>query len=56
MTHGFGEVPELDHLFRQVGSPTSRLLDNGDIADEYVGMPRMGNIPVSVRPSMKSPT
>lgn len=50
MAHGFGDGPEWDDHFREIGSPTGRLLDNSDIADRYVGMPRISNIPVSVRP------
>jgi anaerobic selenocysteine-containing dehydrogenase len=49
MTHGFGGAPERDEEFRVIGSPTSRLLDNWDFVDPYVGMPRMGNVPVAVR-------
>lgn len=48
MAHGFGDVPETDGQYRAIGSPTGRLLDNWDVADRYVGMPRMSNIPVSV--------
>jgi anaerobic selenocysteine-containing dehydrogenase len=52
MTHGFGGAPDRDDEFRVIGSPTSRLLDNWDFVDPYVGMPRMGNIPVAVRRSL----
>jgi hypothetical protein len=48
MSHGFGGRPERDHEYRSIGSCTSRLLDNADLADPYVGMPRFSNIPVSV--------
>jgi anaerobic selenocysteine-containing dehydrogenase len=50
MTHGFGDAPDRDSEFRQIGAPTGRLLDNEDLADPYVGMPRIGNIPVAVTP------
>jgi anaerobic selenocysteine-containing dehydrogenase len=49
MTHGFGDAPDRDEEFREIGSSTSRLMDNLDFADRYVGMPRMSNIPVAVR-------
>jgi anaerobic selenocysteine-containing dehydrogenase len=51
MTHGFGGAPDRDGEFRQIGAPTGRLLDNEEFADPYVGMPRIGNIPVSVSPA-----
>jgi hypothetical protein len=50
MSHGFGGRPERDHEFREIGSPTGRLLNNTDFADAYVGMPRMSNIPIAVEP------
>jgi anaerobic selenocysteine-containing dehydrogenase len=50
MAHGFGGAPDRDGEFRQIGSPTGRLLDNTDFADPYVGMPRISNIPVRVVP------
>ena len=34
--------------YREIGSPTGRLLDNTDFADPFVGMPRMSNIPIRV--------
>lgn len=50
MPHGFGAGPDHDHEFRQIGSSTSRLVDGSDVVDAYSGMPRMSDIPVSVRP------
>jgi anaerobic selenocysteine-containing dehydrogenase len=50
MTHGFGDVPERDAEFREIGSPTGRLLDNEQFVDPHVGMPRMGNVAVTVSP------
>jgi anaerobic selenocysteine-containing dehydrogenase len=49
MTHNYGDAPERDDEFLEIGSPTGRLLDNTDFADPYIGMPRMGNIPVAVQ-------
>ncbi|TAK70645.1 MAG: molybdopterin dinucleotide-binding protein [Actinomycetota bacterium] len=51
MTFGYGDSPDRDDEFRQIGSPPGRILDGADLADPYVGMPRMGNIAVSVRPA-----
>jgi len=48
MAHGFGDAPETDERYREIGSPTGRLLDNWDVADRFVGMPRMSNIPVAI--------
>jgi anaerobic selenocysteine-containing dehydrogenase len=48
MAWGFGGAPERDGEFRRIGSPPGRLLDAAAIADPYVGMPRIGNVPVSV--------
>jgi anaerobic selenocysteine-containing dehydrogenase len=50
MAHGFGAGPERDSEFRTIGSPTSRLVDGSDIADQYAFMPRLSNIPVRVVP------
>jgi anaerobic selenocysteine-containing dehydrogenase len=54
MAHGFGDSSERDDEFREIGSPTGRLLDGWDFADPYVGMPRMSNIPVAIRPLASS--
>jgi anaerobic selenocysteine-containing dehydrogenase len=48
MSHGFGGAPDRDDEYRTVGSCTSRLLDASDLADPFVGMPRISNIPVSI--------
>jgi anaerobic selenocysteine-containing dehydrogenase len=50
MAHGFGDTPERDSEFRDIGSPTGRLLSGSDFADRYSGQPLMSNIPVDVRP------
>jgi anaerobic selenocysteine-containing dehydrogenase len=50
MSHCYGDAPDNDHLFREIGSPTNRLLDNEEFTDPYIGMPRMGATPVNVRP------
>jgi anaerobic selenocysteine-containing dehydrogenase len=49
MTHGFGDVPELDHEVRQIGSPVNRLLSVDETFERYSGQPLMSNVPVSVR-------
>jgi anaerobic selenocysteine-containing dehydrogenase len=49
MAHGYGDGPERDADHRSIGSSTSRLMDNLDVVDRYVGMPRMSNIPVRIR-------
>lgn len=54
MAHGFGGTPERDEEYAAIGACTSRLLDSGDIADPYAGMPRIGNIPVTI--SARTPT
>ena len=49
MAHGFGGLPPDDSDYRLIGSPPARLLDADRLADPYVGMPQIGNIPVRVR-------
>jgi anaerobic selenocysteine-containing dehydrogenase len=49
MSHCFGDAPDRDHEFRQIGSPTNRLLDSEEFTDPYIGMPRIGAMPVKVR-------
>jgi anaerobic selenocysteine-containing dehydrogenase len=48
MTHCYGDLPDRDDDYRAIGSPTGRLLANTEFADARVGMPRLGNTPVSV--------
>jgi anaerobic selenocysteine-containing dehydrogenase len=50
MSFGFGGAPGSDANFRGIGSPPSRLLDGHRYADPYVGMPRLGNVPVHIEP------
>jgi anaerobic selenocysteine-containing dehydrogenase len=50
MAFGFGDAPDRDGEFRDIGSSTNRLLTNTDFIDRYSGQPLMSNIPVSVRP------
>jgi anaerobic selenocysteine-containing dehydrogenase len=50
MSFGFGRAPGSDDNFRDTGSPPSRLLDGHRYADPYVGMPRIGNVPVCIEP------
>lgn len=56
MSHGFGDLPQDDGQtdsesgarLREVGSNTGRLLNTEVDFDPYSGMPRIGNVPVSV--------
>lgn len=50
MTHAFGDVPENDHKFREIGSSVGRLLWTDRDLQPYTGQPLMSNIPVSVKP------
>jgi anaerobic selenocysteine-containing dehydrogenase len=48
MSHAFGGLPEQEHLYREIGSNTGKLLSVDVDYDPYSGMPRIGNLPVSV--------
>ena len=50
MAHCFGDVPETEtkDALREIGSNTSRLVDNEDVFDPYTGIPRMSAIPVAI--------
>jgi anaerobic selenocysteine-containing dehydrogenase len=48
MSFAFGGLPKTDGAFREIGTPVNRLLNSSDLADRYVGMPRMGNVSVRV--------
>jgi anaerobic selenocysteine-containing dehydrogenase len=49
MAFAYGGAPERDSEFRHIGSSPGRILNGSTIADPYVGMPRIGNIPVMIR-------
>ena len=49
MAHCFGDAPEHDSAFREIGSNTGRLVSNEREFDPYSGIPRMSAIPVEVR-------
>jgi anaerobic selenocysteine-containing dehydrogenase len=49
-TFGFGGGPDRDDEFREIGSSPGRLLDGADLADPYAGMPRTGDIAVTISP------
>jgi anaerobic selenocysteine-containing dehydrogenase len=49
MAFGYGGGPDRDEEFRRTGTSPGRLLDGGDLADRYVGMPRIGGVEVRVR-------
>jgi len=52
MAHCYGDAPrnrsERDEAVREIGSSTSRLIDNEDVFDPHTGIPRMSGIPVGV--------
>jgi anaerobic selenocysteine-containing dehydrogenase len=50
MSHAWGDAPERDAEFREIGSCTSRLVDNTREFDAITGMPLMTAVPVSVHP------
>jgi anaerobic selenocysteine-containing dehydrogenase len=52
MSQGFGMGPERDDEYETVGAGTGRLLQISDLADPYIGMPRINNIPVKVTPRL----
>jgi anaerobic selenocysteine-containing dehydrogenase len=49
MAHGFGDAPDRDDEFREIGSPVGRLLDGTDFLDAYCGHAKMSDVPVAVR-------
>ena len=51
MSFPYGGAPERDEEYRSIGSPPGRLLDSSVLADPYVGMPRIGNVPVRITAS-----
>lgn len=55
MAHAFGGLVEEDHRYLELGSNTGRLLRTDEDYDPITGMPKMGNIPVAIRP-MKAAT
>ena len=48
MSHAFGDAPERDGEFREIGSTTGRLVDGEREYDRFSGIPRMSAIPVSI--------
>ena len=48
MAHCFGSDPQSDEAVREIGSPTSRLIDVEDDFERYSGQPRMSSVPVKV--------
>ena len=49
MSFAYGGPPETDDAYRSIGSSPGRLLTLSEFSDPHVGMPRIANIPVSVR-------
>jgi anaerobic selenocysteine-containing dehydrogenase len=50
MSHAWGDAPERDAEFREIGSCTSRLVDSTRDFDAITGMPFMTAVPVSLGP------
>jgi anaerobic selenocysteine-containing dehydrogenase len=48
MSHAFGDAPDRDEEFREIGSTTGRLINNQTEFDPYSGIPRMSSIAVRV--------
>jgi anaerobic selenocysteine-containing dehydrogenase len=48
MSHAFGDAPDRDREYREIGSTTGRLVDGEREYDPYTGIPRMSAIPVSI--------
>jgi anaerobic selenocysteine-containing dehydrogenase len=48
MSHAFGDTPDRDKEYREIGSTTGRLVDTERDYDRYSGIPRMSAIPVSI--------
>jgi anaerobic selenocysteine-containing dehydrogenase len=48
MSHAFGDAPDRDGEYREIGSTTARLVDGAREFDPYTGIPRMSAIPVSI--------
>jgi len=55
MAHCFGDAPQYDSDVREIGSNTSRLVDNEHDFDPHTGIPRMSAIPVAVRRADSTP-
>lgn len=49
MAHGYGDATLDDAAFREIGSPTSRLIPIDRHFDKVTGIPRMSAIPVRIR-------
>ncbi len=50
MAHAFGGLVDEDHRYHELGSNTGRLIRTEVDYDPITGMPRMGNIPVAIKP------
>lgn len=49
IAHAFGGLVDEDHRYSELGSNTGRLVRDDEDFDPITGMPRMGNVPVSIR-------
>ncbi|WP_235538502.1 molybdopterin-dependent oxidoreductase [Sphingomonas sp. Root710] len=54
MAQCFGDTPEFDDRVREIGSCTNRLLWNDRVYERYSGQPLMSNVPVNVKPIIKT--
>jgi anaerobic selenocysteine-containing dehydrogenase len=48
MAHGFGDAPSEDGRFREIGSPTNRLVGFDEQVDAHTRMPVQSAVPVAV--------
>ena len=55
MAHCFGDAPDYDRSVREIGSSTSRLIDNERDFDPHTGIPRMSSIPVDIKRAASAP-
>jgi len=51
MTHSWGDAPDCDGQFLEIGSNTGRLSAVDEDFERYTGLPRMSNIPVRIVPA-----
>lgn len=56
MAHAFGDAPDRDKYFREIGSTTGRLIDNRKDFDPYSGIPRMSSIAVRIDAVNEAPS
>lgn len=52
MSFGFGQLPDSETPYPDMGSNTARLLSDDEIWDKYSGQPLMTNVRVDIRPAL----